>query len=112
MKIDLKLFSGNISNFSKEKIVSLIVGIWKKIHTILFFILLFAAIFSGGYIWQQNLYGEGWSIEKKQEYMNTQNKNVIFKENDFQKVLDNISLRKDENSKEYQSMKDIFKPYK
>ena len=111
MKIDFKLFSGNVSNFSKEKLVSLIAHAWQEIHTILFFILLFVAIVLGGYIWQQNLYGKGWSVERKQEYINTQNKSVIFKENDFQKVIDNISLRKEENSKEYQIMKDIFKAY-
>jgi len=111
MKIDLKLFSSNASNFSNEKIVSLIAHIWQKIHMMLFFVLLFVAIVFGGYIWQQNLYGAGWSAERKQEYMNTQNKEVIFKENDFQKVLDDIQARKDENAKEYQPIKDIFKPY-
>ena len=38
MKIDFKLFSGNVSNFSKEKLVSLIAHAWQEIHTILFFI--------------------------------------------------------------------------
>ena len=111
MKIDLKLFYSNSSNFSKEKIASLIAHIWQKIHMLLFFVLLFAAIIFGGYIWQQNLYGEGWSAERKQEYTNTQNREVLFKENDFQKVLDDIQARKDENAKEYQPIKGIFKPY-
>ena len=111
MKINFKLFSNNASNFSKEKIVGLIAHIWKKIHTILFFVLLFLAIVFGGYIWQQNLYGAGWSTERKQEYTNTQNKEVIFKGDDFQKVLDDIQARKEENSKEYKPIKDIFKAY-
>jgi len=111
MKIDLKLFSDNASNFNKEKIVSLIAHIWRKIHRILFFGLLFAAVILGGYIWQQNLYGKGWSAERKQEYINTQSKEVIFKEENFQKALDNISSRNDENSKKYQPIKDIFQPY-
>lgn len=112
MKINLKLFSGGASNFSKEKIVRLTQHIWQKIHMILFFALLFAAIIFGGYVWQQNLYGKGWSAERKQEYMNTQNKSVIFKEKDFQKMINDIQARKDENSKEYQPIKDIFTPYK
>ena len=111
MRIDLKLFSSNASNFNKEKIVSLIAHIWQKIHIMLFFILLSISIFFGGYVWQQNLYGSGWSAEKKQEYINTQNKNVIFKENDFQKILDDIQTRTNENTKEYQPIKDIFKTY-
>ena len=111
MKFNLKSFSSSASNFSKEKIVSLIAHIWQKIHMMLFFVLLFTVIVFGGYIWQQNLYSAGWSAEKKQEYINTQGREVIFKENDFQKVLDDISSRKDENSKEYQPIKDIFKPY-
>lgn len=111
MKLNIKLFSGSTSSFNKEKIVSLIAHFWEKIHTWLFFFLLLVVIAFGGYIWQQNLYGEGWSMEKKQEYMNTQNKSVLFKEKDFQKVINDIQMRKEENAKEYQPIKDIFKAY-
>jgi hypothetical protein len=112
MKFNLKSFSLSSINLSKQNVVGLIAGIWKKTHLLLFFALLFAAIIFGGYIWQQSLYGQGWSVEKKQEYVKTQNKSIIFKENDFQKVLDDIKMRKDEDIKEYQPIRDIFTPYK
>ena len=107
MKFDINLDS----KIDIKHIAEIISGAWKKIHTLLFFVFLLIFIAIGGYVWKQNVYSGEWSNARKQEYLNTQNKEVIFKENDFQKVSSDISLRKEENSKEYQPIKDIFKPY-
>jgi hypothetical protein len=101
-----------ILTVNKKQVVSSLAHFWEKIHTTLFFILFFSLIILGGYIWKQSLYGKGWSEAKKQEYMNTQNKRVIFKEDDFNKIVSDIQTRKNENSDSYQPIKDIFEPYK
>lgn len=111
MKLNLKFNSGNTSGIHNKSILALISRIWQKTHIILFFLVLIVAIAIGGYVWKQNVYSGEWNDEKKQEYINTQNQGVVFKEDNFNKVLDDISLRKEENLKEYIPVKDIFKPY-
>ena len=107
MKFNIKFDS----KIGIKHIAEIVSRIWQKTHMLLFFFVLLASIAIGGYIWKQNVYSGEWSNEKKQEYLNTQNKEVIFKENDFNKVVSDIRARKYENSKEYQQIKDIFKPY-
>jgi hypothetical protein len=111
MKFDFKFNSKSTLNIDIKHVAEVASRTWQKMHVLLFFVGLFIFIAIGGYIWKQNIYSGEWSNEKKQEYINTQNKEVIFKEDDFQKVFDDISSRKEENSKEYQPIKDIFKPY-
>lgn len=94
-----------------KQVVNLVSRIWQKTHILLFFVVLIIFIVIGGYVWKQSIYSGEWSNEKKQEYLNTQNKEVIFKEEDFQKVLNDISSRQDEISKTYQPIKDVFNPY-
>lgn len=107
MKFDIKIDS----KMDLKQITETASDVWQKIHMSLFFFALLIAIAIGGYVWKQNVYSGEWSNIKKQEYLNTQNKEVIFKENDFQKISEDILLRKEENTKEYQPMKDIFTPY-
>jgi hypothetical protein len=104
--------------FRKNKSISIVkqagsflASAWQKTHAILFFIYFVALISLGIYLWQQNMSGKEWSAEKKQEYMNTQNKRVIFKESDFQKAVDDIQVRKNASNSAFQPIKDIFKPY-
>jgi hypothetical protein len=85
--------------------------IWRKLHAALFFVFLIIIILIGGYIWQQSVYNGQWSSEKQQTYLNSQNNGVVFKEADFQKVLNEMQVRKNEISKEPKQLKDIFKPY-
>jgi hypothetical protein len=107
MKFDIKLNS----KINIKQITETALHVWRKMHTPLFFFALSVAIVIGGYVWKQNVYSGEWSEVKKREYLNTQNKEVIFKEDAFQKVSDDILLRKEENLKEYQPIKDVFKPY-
>ena len=103
-------FSSSI-NINPKNIGVSFIKVWRKIYVTLFFLILIAFIAIGGYIWRQNVYSGEWSSDEKQNYINAQNKEIIFKEKDFQEVIDDISMRINENSKEYQPIKDIFKPY-
>lgn len=107
MKFDIKIDY----KIDVKHITEVVSRVWGKIHTLLFFIVLLIFIAIGGYVWKLNVYSGEWSDVKKQEYLKTQNKETIFNEADFQKVSDDISSRKDKSSKEYQPIKDIFKPY-
>ncbi|HOW60484.1 MAG TPA: hypothetical protein P5548_01880 [Candidatus Moranbacteria bacterium] len=83
----------------------------KKIRIHIFFVVLLGFIAIGSYIWWKNIYSGEWSSEKKQEYMNIQNKKIMLNEKDLNNVIDDISLREDEFLREYQPVKDIFKAY-
>lgn len=85
--------------------------IWRQIRTPLFYILLVGVILTGWAIWQKSLKGAGWSDQRKQEFSDSQNKNIEFKEEAFTTVTANIETRKEESSQEYQPIKDIFTTY-
>jgi hypothetical protein len=98
--------------FDKKKISALFGNLWRKVRTSLFFGFFVALIVLGGYIWRQSLYKGDWSVQEKQEYLNAQNKGVVFQEDDFKNVVSDIQARQIENAKPYQPLKDIFQPYK
>ncbi|NTV40811.1 MAG: hypothetical protein HGA61_00860 [Candidatus Moranbacteria bacterium] len=70
---------------------------WKKVHKILFFGLLGVAIFFGGYVWNRSLYYSTWSSEKKQDFINAQEKGTTFNEINYKKALDIIKKRNEQN---------------
>ena len=107
MKFDIKIDS----KIDIKSIFKMASNVWKKIHTLLFFVALLIAIAFGGYIWKQNVYSGEWSNAKKQEYINSQNKEIIFKEADFKKVTNDIQARKNASENPYQPIKDIIKEY-
>ena len=111
MNFDIKLDFKNGSSAASKQVGKVVAQLWQKIHTTIFLVFLTALLLLGGYVWQQSLHGTGWSNAKKQEYLNTQNKTVIFKENDFKKVADDVQSRKDASASLYEPIKDIFKPY-
>jgi hypothetical protein len=84
---------------------------WKKMSTPIFFIFFIGMLSFGGYIWNINLSGKGWSEEKKQEYINNHSKGVVFNENDFKKVIENVETKKNADTSLQQPLRDIFKKY-
>lgn len=111
MNLGLKLdFKKGNSGSGKSALV-LAAKIWIKSRTILFFVLLLASIVGGGFIWQKSVSGSGWSAERKQEFMDSQDKNVQFKQQAYLKVLDQIKQREEENNRQYQPVKNIFSSY-
>ena len=112
MKFNFKPGSKKIAVPNMKQLAGVLGKIWQKIHTTLFFIFLFALIALGAYIWRQSLYNGGWSDEKKQAYLDSRDKGVIFKDADFEKVMSTIQARKEEYSKVIQPAKDVFQSYK
>ena len=110
MQFDFKLDNKKTIT-SKTQLITVAGHFWQKIYKIIFFILLLCMIALGAYFWQKNLLGEAWSAEKKQEYLDSQNKDVIFKENDFKKALIDIEMRKNGDTDNQEIIKDIFKSY-
>ncbi len=84
-------------NIDKEKIFLKMENFWKKIHKILFFGLLVAAIIFGGYVWNRSLHSSTWSTEKRQDFINAQEKGITFNEINYKKALDIIKKRSEQN---------------
>lgn len=102
----------SLREFNFKKIVDVLVRIWKRVHMFLFFIFLIVSISFGLYIWQQSLYGDGWTEERKQEFIKAQNSGVVFNEENFQKVVNDVQRRQGDISQYKQQLKEIFTPYK
>jgi hypothetical protein len=85
--------------------------IWEKYHKFLLVIIFLGLVSFGGYIWYDSFYSGAWSEDKKQQYLNSQEKSVTLKEKEFKRVLDNIDQRKQEYQGEYQQVKDVFQTY-
>lgn len=112
MDFNFKLDSGGSSATAElRKYAKNLLVFWRKIKTPLFVTFFFSVVAFGGYIWKKSLYGGGWDEAKKQEYINTQNKSVVFKEDDFKKVIENVKERRETNVIIREDLKDIFKKY-
>ncbi|KKQ53184.1 MAG: hypothetical protein US70_C0005G0018 [Parcubacteria group bacterium GW2011_GWD2_38_11] len=110
MQFDFKL------NFKKATVTEMqiipAIGLfWRKRYKSIFLVFLVTVIILSAYIWQRSLSGGEWSPEKKQEYLNAQNKGVIFNENNFKKALADIEMRKQDIADEQKQARDIFKAY-
>lgn len=97
--------------FTAESLVASVISIWKKTHSILLAIFFVVFILLGWRIWQQSLSGLGWTQEKKEQFMDTQNKKVEFKEKQFNEIVVKNEERKSKNIEEYGPQEDIFSSY-
>jgi hypothetical protein len=106
-------FGSKQSPENKEKVnyVAVLGLFWRKIYKTVFFTFLFSVIALAGYIWQQSLTGGEWSVVKKQEYLDSQNKGIVFKENDYKKAYADVEMRKNSKNDDSRQIKDIFKAY-
>lgn len=86
-------------------------AIWEKYHKFLLVLIFLGLVSFGAYIWYDSFYSGAWSEDRKQQYLNSQEKSVTLKEKEFKKVLDSIDRRKKEYHKEYQPIKDVFQSY-
>lgn len=111
MKFNPKSFLGSSSGVKHDSFKNVAARVWNKIHMMLFFLLLIGFIAAGWRIWQQSLSGAGWSQQKKQDYLNSQNKEITFKEKEFVKTIEDMEARQRARSEEYRSIKNIFLPY-
>jgi hypothetical protein len=109
--MDIKIDLNSLTKIDIKQAVKKISYLWAKTHMFIFFVFLFCLIILGGYVWQKNIYNAQWSDERKQQYMNSQDRKIIFNEKDFQEVTNEIQSRKNESQKQAISLKDIFLPY-
>ena|SRR6185369_4188690 len=110
MQFDFK-FKSKKTAISKAQFAGAAGVFWQKIRKAVFFVFLIGMVALGGYVWQKNLSAGGWSDEKKQEYLNAQNKGVIFNEGAFNKAILDVESRRQKNVISRQQIKDIFKAY-
>jgi hypothetical protein len=84
---------------------------WMRWCQVIFIAIFVFSSALGLYVWYKSLYQSSWSEERKKEYSLTQNREINLKEEEFQKVLDEIERKKNNFKSEHQPIKDIFKPY-
>ncbi len=84
---------------------------WMRWYQIIFIAVFVLSSALGLYIWYRSLYQSSWSDERKREYSLTQNQEINLKEEEFQKVLNEIEKKKNNFQSEHLLIKDIFKPY-
>jgi len=61
-----------------------------------------------GYMWYNYSYNPKWPESKKQDYINTKNKETIFSKNKFESVLGEIEARSGASQKKIDSAQSIF----
>lgn len=108
MDIKLNFSSSKISG--KDLLKSTAIA-WKKSRKIIFLIIMLSFIFAGWNIWTKSISGSGWSQQRKQEFMDAQNKQVEFKEREFNKIKEEVESRQQKSAENLQELKDVFKNY-
>ena len=106
MKIDIK----NIKDQLRWKVLhkALWVFFTKKIKWLLF-IVLFAALGYGGYVWYFYVYNPQWTAQKKTEYMNAKDKGTVFNNAKFDEVVARWQERQASYQKDMSDLRDIFR---
>ncbi|MDO8529570.1 MAG: hypothetical protein Q7S18_02795 [bacterium] len=84
---------------------------WSNYSKLVFIIFSVAILLAGGYLWYKNIYQSEWSDEKKRQHKNAQNKEVIFKEKEFDDVFEEIKRKNKVYEGASKPVKDIFEPY-
>lgn len=79
---------------SIKSIASSAGNFWLSHYSSAFVLALLATTVLGGYIWYQTTYRSAWSGEQKDEYMNSQHRDVTFQEQRFRDMLSIIEKRK------------------
>lgn len=109
----------NISNFLKVKkdflasknILKYCFDFWDKYFKVFFLLFSLAIIFAGVCFWFQIAYRSDWNIEQKKQYQNSQNKEVELREQQFNKVVEEVNRKKDAYNRNIQIGRDIFASY-
>jgi hypothetical protein len=107
----MNLFKKSDKKINVRSILPKFILMWSRIHKFVFAIFFAVLVGLGAYIWYQSIYSGQWSADKKQQYLDSQEKSVTLKEREFNKTLDDIEQRKRAFDADYQPIKDIFIPY-
>ncbi|MFH0969064.1 MAG: hypothetical protein V1804_00985 [Patescibacteria group bacterium] len=107
--MDFSKFKNNY--LDPKKIMGVCSAFWNNHSKLIFAIFSFAIIFLGTFFWYRIIYKSDWSSEEKEQYKNSQNKEVQLKDKELKLIIEEIDRKKSvygEPAKEY---KNIFAPY-
>lgn len=107
---------GNFLKFKKEyfnlkNISRVILDFWDGHSPLFFAIFSMLVLFSGSYLWYQNIYRSEWTSERKEEYKNLQSREIELKERDFKKVMEEVRRKRKVYDEEFEDSRNIFVPY-
>ncbi|KKR21687.1 MAG: hypothetical protein UT50_C0005G0021 [Candidatus Moranbacteria bacterium GW2011_GWA2_39_41] len=106
MKIDLKNLQGGINlNDLPKKLGKFVIR--REMYILLAILVLIIGYC--GYLWYGYVYKYQWDDMRKQDYMNTKKASATFDKKKFDRVLNDITIRKDEYQKAVETKNDIFK---
>lgn len=105
-KLNLEI---NFKNLDVKSMFFQTEDFWFRRYRIIIATLFFAVVAGGTYFLYQELYNSGWSESEKQQYINSQKKEVTFSEDKFDGVLEEIELRKKMSESGSKNVNNIFK---
>ena len=107
----MKLFKNSNKNIDARELVAKGIWLWDKSFRVVFAVFFIALVGLGAYVWYESIYSGEWSADKKQQYLDSQEKSVTLKQQEFTKALNDITQRQTAFNAPYVPIKDIFVPY-
>ena len=98
----------NILNFNFKELGNKISLLWNKFYKLVLAIFFLIVSLWGAYLWYWYLYKFEWNSEKINQYINSNDQEVKFKEEDFKKIINEIERRKKAYDEDAKSVKDIL----
>ena len=95
-----------------KNVAGKIASLWMRFYRLVFVIFFLAMAAVGTYFWYWSLYRSEWSEDKKNEYINSKQTEVNFKEEDFKTLIKEIENRKADYKNKLPPIKNIFEPLK
>ncbi|HLB50880.1 MAG TPA: hypothetical protein VJL38_01740 [Patescibacteria group bacterium] len=82
--------------------------LWVRFFKFFLLFLFLGAAAWGGVLWYDSIYDSGWSDERKEAYLQEQQKNVQFKEENFSAVIEATQARRAAAAQEVPFFRDLF----
>lgn len=81
---------------------------WLRYYKFVFFAYFAAVLGGGAYAWYKSSYGTSWTQAQKEEYMNSKDTSVSFRENDFRRALEDLEERRKHYEEQLPETRNIF----
>lgn len=81
---------------------------WLRYYKTIFSLYFLAIIGVGAYVWYDSSYSVSWTQAQKDNYLNSIDTSVSFKEADFKRILDEVTIKREQYSLQMPEIKDIF----
>lgn len=107
----MELFKKSDKKIDIRDLAAKCIWLWEKSFRVVFAVFFIALVGLGAYIWYESIYSGEWSADKKQQYLDSQEKSVTLKQQEFNKALNDIAQRQTAFKADYVPIKDIFVPY-